>query len=503
MPYDFWSALTLVASAALFICAYAAPSHRTAFRLTLILLAALLIRVDAAAQLSLHAWDERFHALVAKHLMVSPFRPVLYAEAPLPYDIGNWRGNHIWLHKPPVALWLMAASMNLFGVSEIVARIPSLVLSTATVYLTYATAALFFEKRVALLAAAFGAVNGFLVSLAAGRRVADHVDTALVFFVQLAIYFALRHGLSRTANLLSVGAACGVGFLAKSVPALLALPVICTIAWQQGTLVSAVRRCVVVTAVAAVVVAPWALYTAAWFPAESAWTAQYTAMHMRVAVEGQESRWSSYLTDLGRFFGETTYVALVYCAVVVGRSPRGSLLTPFVVWFAVPYATFSAMATRLPAYVMIAAPAIFVLEAWFWIHMVTRARELPRWQALATRVFLAAALVLPAKYLLEPTGPMEVRERQPSWSLALKGLTPAVSEPRTVVFNVSRPIEAMFYWSCIAYERMPTDDEVRALVRDGWRVAILQNQPFAVPADWNVTRLTTDEPSLVTTQDGR
>ena len=49
----------------------------------------------------LHAWDERYHALVAKNLMDDPLLPLLRAEPLVPYDNKAWCCNHIWVHKQP------------------------------------------------------------------------------------------------------------------------------------------------------------------------------------------------------------------------------------------------------------------------------------------------------------------------------------------------------------------------------------------------------------------
>lgn len=77
-----------------------------------------------------------------------------------------------------------------------------------------------FNDRVALLATGFHAVNGFLVALSSGRRVADHVDTALVFFVALGIWAALKSWEDpRTRDLVLTGVALGLAGLSKSAPA--------------------------------------------------------------------------------------------------------------------------------------------------------------------------------------------------------------------------------------------------------------------------------------------
>ncbi|MBK7221497.1 MAG: hypothetical protein IPH94_09250 [Saprospiraceae bacterium] len=76
----------------------------------------------------LHAWDERYHALVAKNLMDDPLLPLLRAEPLVPYDDKAWCCNHIWVHKQPLFMWQMAASMAIFGVSEFAMRYPSVLM---------------------------------------------------------------------------------------------------------------------------------------------------------------------------------------------------------------------------------------------------------------------------------------------------------------------------------------------------------------------------------------
>ena len=87
-----------------------------------------------------------------------------------------------------------------------------MLLSVLSVFLTFLIARHLLTTQLALLAAAFQAVNGFLISLAAGRRVADHVDTALIFFVELAVVLAIGFARSRRWPwLLLAGASVGAG----------------------------------------------------------------------------------------------------------------------------------------------------------------------------------------------------------------------------------------------------------------------------------------------------
>ena len=191
-----------------------------------IALAALCIRAYAGADLALHPWDERYHALVAKNLIANPLVPTLVADPVLDYDYRNWAANHVWLHKPPLALWMQAASMRMFGVGEWPMRLPSILFSTAAVLATYAIGYLLISAPVGLVAAAFHAVHGFSVDLSAGRRATDHVDTLLIFLVEIGILLALVAASRRPRTAGAVlGIAVGLAYLTKSLPALLILPI--------------------------------------------------------------------------------------------------------------------------------------------------------------------------------------------------------------------------------------------------------------------------------------
>ena len=89
MPYDPVS-LAVAALAGILLLAAATLSN-----LSLIILAALIIRVDASWQYSLNPWDERFHALVAKNLIADPLKPTLYRSPAVAFDYRDWASNHV------------------------------------------------------------------------------------------------------------------------------------------------------------------------------------------------------------------------------------------------------------------------------------------------------------------------------------------------------------------------------------------------------------------------
>ena len=104
-----------LAAAACLVCliasyrAWKAGASRTS--LLCIVCFGAIFRMYMAMDQFLHPWDERYHALVAKHLIAHPLVPTLYDSPVLPYDYRDWMANHVWLHKPPLALWFAASSM--------------------------------------------------------------------------------------------------------------------------------------------------------------------------------------------------------------------------------------------------------------------------------------------------------------------------------------------------------------------------------------------------------
>ena len=209
MPYPTEAILVVLIALAGYIGAtWLFLRQRPRTSLLLLMATALLLRTFAAGADYLHPWDERYHALVAKHLIDHPLVPTLYDPAVLPYRPVDWEHNHIWLHKPPLALWLIALSLKLFGTTPFAVRIPSLLLSTLGIALTWGIARRLFNERLAFLAALLHALSGILMAQSSGWFSTDHTDTIFIFFIELAVYlsvlqrekFRWRHGPSSPAS---------------------------------------------------------------------------------------------------------------------------------------------------------------------------------------------------------------------------------------------------------------------------------------------------------------
>jgi hypothetical protein len=516
-----WGLAALTAAGLLFCFAWRAWRRgRPEAAAAAIVAAGLVLRMFAGCDLFLHTWDERYHALVAKHLIEHPLVPTLYDHPVLPYDYRDWRSNHVWLHKPPLALWMMAAGMRLLGPDEIAMRLPSLLLSALAIFLTYVIGSHLGGRRVGLLAAAFQAVNGYLLQLPAGRVAVDHVDNALIFFVELGILFAVlqvrsvggggrRGRWAFLAATLAIGAATGLAVLSKWLPGLLPIPVWLALVWRRLPPRRIAAGLLVIAATCAAVALPWQIYVREAFPLEARWESAYNLYHLRVPIEGLGGSPLYYLGKMPRFFGELIYLPVAWFLVSLavpawrpvrraappagggspGQAPdrREALeLLPLATWLLLPYLFFSFAATKLGGYVMVAAPALFIVQASFWVWLLDRRLAAPilppaswhdRWRpAAATALRWAVLVLLPLLQLRYTVERMKIRpayDRNPPWVRALRELPARLGPGPVVLFHLDRPLEAMFYTPYIAYEGLPTRLEVERLTGAGYRVVVL------------------------------
>jgi 4-amino-4-deoxy-L-arabinose transferase-like glycosyltransferase len=438
--------------------------------------AGLLLRLYAGADLFLHPWDERYHALVAKHLAIHPWLPTLYDQPLLPYDFRNWRANQVWLHKPPLALWLMAASVRLFGSGDWAVRLPSVLLSALSILLTYDLGRRMFDSGTGLVAAALHAIHGYLIALAAGRVPVDHIDAVLIAVVELGVWLAVAGGEGMAASL-AVGLVTGLAVLTKWLPGLVIVPAwlaVILVRERPGgarSLASVVARLLVLLTVAAAVAVPWTLYTRAAFPREAAWEAAYNAQHFTVAVEGLSGSPLFYLENLPHYFGGLIYLPLGWLVWRLAKRQEVASLAPLAVWILVPLFVFSLAATKMTAYIFVAAPALLLVAARFWAWLAAHPR--PAGGHRLRQAVLALLLLLPLVATVERVKPWPDYERSPSWAREIKALPSRLGPGRAVLFNLEHPLEAMFYTSYAAYRKPPTPEQARLLRAQGWRVVVL------------------------------
>ena len=439
-------------------------------------LLALVLQGFAAGDRQLHTWDERVHAVVGKNLAMHPLTPTLYDDPVLPFDSSSWLEGHVWLHKPPFALWLIAGSLRLFGNHAAAVRVPSLLLSAISVFLTYRLGSWLLDQRSGLLAAYLHAVNGFLLDLVSGRTATDHVDAVFIVLVEVAVALAVVHALRghRKVVLVALGFVLGLAILTKWLGALVALA-----PWMALTAGRVARgraglALLTVLAIAAGVVVPWQIHTRHAFPREASFEADYTVRHLFEAVEGHSASAAYYVAGMPRIFGELVYVPVAWFAWRLARRRLDRNAVALAAWAAVPYVVFSLVATKMPAYVMTAAPALFLIQAAFWWHLHDTLPEM-RWRRGGVAI-LALLLLLPLRYGIERVKPFEGFGLEPAWARDLRSLPDRLGPGRSVLFGTAHPIDAMFYTPWPAYSILPDARQAGDLAARGYRVVVLRDE---------------------------
>ena len=344
----------------------------------------------------LHFWDEGFHAVVARNLTKHPLKFTLYDQPWLPYDYKGWGSNHIWLHKPPVAMWTIWLSHLFLGINTFALRFPSAISLLVATWLTFRTASDLFDRRTGLIAAFLQAFNPFLFESVHGYRYSDHIDIALLLWVQVSCWFLLRAvRTGKRRNYLLSGVAIGVAYLSKSYLACITFGIAFVI-WavvrlkvryrqsrglsEEESVLPKIRlRDIGFQMVAAVAtVAPWTIYCLIYYRKEFLWEHRRVLEHLNTDIEGWGASWDRPLFDYMPLFYPLVYVALIVAVlglvVVMFKSWR--LPEVFVLAWGIGVVLPHTLAhTKTPSATMIAVPPLLICFA----AVICRAWERRDW----------------------------------------------------------------------------------------------------------------------------
>jgi len=448
--------------------------HRIA--LLLLLIGGLFLRAFISADMFLHPWDERYHALVAKNMISLPFYPTLYNNPILDYDYKHWISNHIWLHKQPFALWSMAGSMSIFGVNEIALRLPSIIFSALSILLTYSIGRYFFNRHAAFLGAFLMALNGLVLELVAGRSPTDHIDIAFMFFILLSIYLGIlfvKSG-SPLINILT-GISLGAAILTKWLPALIVIPVWLLIVLDSGKFkpLAIFWHLIVLSSFTVFIFLPWQWYIFNSFPDEAAWESHLNLLHLTDQIEGRGGKFWFYLDKIRINYGELIYLPLIWYIWRSLKNWRNLKLLAVLTWVLVPLIFFSCAGTKMQAYILFISPALFLVTGSFFYWLLDY-RKRHRYKLL-TGLVLILLIALPVRYSVERTKPFEIVNRNPAWVKDLRALDKEKIQ-KGILFNYPKPIEAMFYTNLTVYSELPDIDQLVHLHAAGYTI-LVNNTP--------------------------
>lgn len=332
-------------------------------------------------------WDEGFHAVVARNLTKHPLKFTLYDEPWLPYDYKSWGDNHIWLHKPPVAMWTICLSHFIFGINTFALRLPSAISLVITAWLTFRIASALFDKRAGLIAAFLHAFNPFLFESVHGYRYSDHIDIALLLWVQVSCWLLLRAIQSgKRRNYILSGIAMGIAYLSKSYLALITFG-IAFVVWfaqrarfQRTPTEKRIRLTDIGTLLLSGIAtaAPWVIYCLIRYPNEFLWEHKRVLDHLNTDVESWGATWDRPVFDYMILFYPLFYAALlaaVLCLIIVLLKNR-RLPELFVLAWAIGVIVPHTLAqTKTPSATMIAVPPLLICFA----AVISRAWQRKDW----------------------------------------------------------------------------------------------------------------------------
>lgn len=327
-----------------------------------LILGALLLRIFMATVANyLHLWDEQYHALVAKNMINNPFTPMLYANPLLPYPLYSWIEGHIWLHKQPLFLWQMAASMTLFGVNLLAMRLPSILMSTAIVWFIYVLGVRMVDKKTGFYAAFLFAVGNYGLQLVNGYHSTDHNDVAFHFYVTASIvawviYWQNKRSLKWA---LLIGLLSGMAVMVKWIPGVLVYA-----GWGAAIIFTKEQRktsraylhFAIAVIVTAVVVIPWQLYTLHYFPEIATHELLYNSAHVGQAVEQHGGDWRYHFNMSKYHFGIPFLLLLTGWILMIKQIKSNGLNIAVSIWIISVFTVFTIAQTKMPTFTfMIAA----------------------------------------------------------------------------------------------------------------------------------------------------
>jgi 4-amino-4-deoxy-L-arabinose transferase-like glycosyltransferase len=450
--------------------------HKSLF---LIILGGLILRAWCIADPFLYPWDERYHALVAKHLSENLFLPLLYKNPILSYDYHHWTSNHVWLHKQPLALWFMGLSVKIFGSVAWAIRLPSLIASCISIFLTFKLGKFFRNEKVGLLAVFLQAINGFLIEVSVGRESTDHIDTLFFFFIELAIFWITIY-LSKKSflNLFLIGFWMGCAILTKWFPALIVVPIFIILTLNTEGVGKIMFNTIFILGASCLVFMPWQYYIFNHFPNEAKWENNYNFMHLTQAIESHSGAWWWYLDYARKQWNELILIAFPWFLLFFKDKMDKFKWFALVVWILIPYIFFSIVATKMVSYILFTAPAIFIVLSSFWWHF----KDNPLKTKWLNQLVLTAMIVLAVRYCYERMWFFKDHSEPITKTIWMKNLNQIIKNEKTVIFNWDSYIEGMFYTPFILYPQLPTDEQIKDIKAKGYDVYIVKTP--SLPSDF-------------------
>jgi 4-amino-4-deoxy-L-arabinose transferase-like glycosyltransferase len=446
----------------------------------------------------LNLWDERYHALVAKNMMLEPFKPMLYANPIMPYDFKSWSGNHIWLHKQPLFLWQIALFYKIFGVNEFVLRLPSVIMLTGAVYFIYRIGSIMANSKVGFYGAWLFAVSFYSLELNSGALSMEHNDAAFLFYCMASIWaWAEYQQSSKKGWLLVIGFTSGCAILVKWLTGLLVYS-----GWGLSILADREARfklksyvpLLISLSITVLVFMPWQVYITNRFPVESAYEYAYITRHISEALEGHSGTVWYHLENLPNLYNPVIAWLIPLALILVFRELKTvRYRVAYFTYILFVYLFFSiVVASKLPTYTFVVAPLIFLALGALLASVERLVTFILKPVYLSGIVVIGLVLVTGWFALnfdrtwINHTaynfyGIENYREKRANNIAIYKSLPAKFSNKPYVVFNCkfTETIELMYYSGLTGYDYQPNRAYLHKLKNKKYKIAVFDDGDLA------------------------
>lgn len=443
-------------------------------------------------------WDEQYHALVAKNLLLNPLKPTLYSNPLLEYDYRNWTGNYIWLHKQPLFLWQIAISLKLFGFNVLAVRLPSIILHSAAVLLIYRIGKISATERIGFYGALFFALAYFPLELVAGRYSTDHNDLSFLFYVTASIWawFEYQHT-NKKYYLILIGLFSGCAVLVKWLVGLLIYAIwFLTIGindklnWLKPKSYIPILVSLLITLL---VFVPWQIYILFNYPFESNYEFAYNTKHFFEPLENHGGDIWFHIKALSDIYGSgdaVPYLYLIGLIILVKNLNFKIYRYAIVLAIVITYVFYSIASTKMISFCIIVSPLAFLGLGSLIDSSATLLSSKIKYAKFES-IFRPIILITVCAFLINIT---KIQNYHTNWKphdncnrMAelnemefIKKLKIQLGSENYVVFNsnvrVKGHIPIMFYTDYIAYDIIPTEKQIEQIVSKKYKIAILDNK---------------------------
>jgi 4-amino-4-deoxy-L-arabinose transferase-like glycosyltransferase len=433
----------------------------------------------------LNWWDERFHAVVATNMTENPFKPMLFTSAIPDFDYDVWTRNLIWLHKQPMFLWQMALSVKLFGANILAIRLPSVLLATFLIPVSYRTTRIFFNKESAYYTALLFASSFFLFELVSGRQGMEHNDVSFLFYVSASIWaFAEYTRSGKLRWVILAGLFSGFAILTKwLVGFFVYLFWGLFLIFNKEIQTKKILHFILAFFITIIVALPWQLYIFISFPEEAYKEFVYNSLHFSNVLEGHGGNFFFYFQKITDLYGQVLLFLIIPSFVYLFS--KSKFKWPVFVSVLFVYLFYSIAQTKMPAYPFVVSMLIFS-GLGFLIYKIEEV--LPKklkFILVLVLIFLVYTNLRPQKIdkkhnVLTSQNNYTIMHQENSQSF--EELKKKIPE-NAVIFNIQgrHYVEAMFYLDKQVYPIFPSQKQIAFLKEKGFKTVVVYNQISDVP----------------------